>query len=930
MLVLLQAVRELREVNEGGQQSRAVGRLSTGAGILTPAPPETNPARFGDGMKTFPFLSINLPSGIPIRRLLLSPAETKHQEQRTKNSRHSIRRLLVGATIALSGSQAAAADSQPSASTEYQKLIRPFLEQHCVDCHDKEMAKGDLQLDSLAADFRDRKAAEVWTHVYNRMHDGEMPPKKKPQPEAAERDAVLRWLEGQIRANATRPSVIRRLNRIEYENTLRDLFDLPWLDVKELLPPDAESQGFDTVAEALDISYVQMARYLEAAEVALDRAIATSPEKPESKTARDWPQNMGWWWARAGIGAAVPLAENGPDPIWDKTTGKVQAGIDLKTLAPVKALGVFFHADPASPLNLESGKLHIRAAGVYRISLSAYAFDWEKGEVRSAKAAQPFQLTTATRSLGYFDAPADKPAVVTLTTWLNANESINFNPVSLHHGAGLKNGAADITRPGVALEWAEIEGPALSLSNGPLAGQWPPVSHQRLFGELPLEEWKKEWKTDRPPRRPGRPYTAVPREPLADAERLLRDFARRAFRRPATDDDLQPFLALARARLDANASFEEAMRAAYKAILCSPHFLLLRSEPGPPDNYALAARLSYFLWSSTPDDELLRLAADGSLRQPGVLRAQTERLLADPKARRFIENFTGQWLKLRDINATQPDRQLYPEPEFESDVASYAVDSMVEETRLFFAAMLRDDLSVTHVIDSDFAMLNEPLAKIYGIEGVTGAALRPVKLSPGSHRGGILTQAAILKTAANGTTTSPVTRGVWVTTRLLGRPVPPQPPNIPAIDPDVRGATTIREQLARHRSVESCATCHAKMDPPGFALESYDVVGGWRDHYRVLDGVRLNRKGPPVDASGETVKGEPFQDIEGLKHLLLADPDQLARNLAAKLLTYAAGAAPSGPDRFEIEDIVGRLRTKNYGLRSLVHEVVQSKAFRQE
>ncbi|MEA3207238.1 MAG: hypothetical protein QOE70_295 [Chthoniobacter sp.] len=835
----------------------------------------------------------------------------------------SIWRHLVGATIAIGVSQAAAADRQPSASDGYEKLIRPFLEEHCVDCHDKEMAKGDLQLDSLAADFRDRKAAEVWMHVYDRMRDGEMPPKKKAQPDAAERDAVLRWLAGQIRSNATRPSVIRRLNRIEYENTLRDLFDLPYLDVKELLPPDAESQGFDTVAEALDISYVQMARYLEAAEVALDRAIATSPEKPESKTARDWPQNMGWWWARAGIGAGVPLAENGPDPIWDKTTGKLQAGIDVKTLAPVKALGIFFHADPASPLSMETGKLRIRTPGVYRISLSAYAFDWEKGEVRPAKAARPFQLTTATRSLGFFDAPADKPAVVTLTTWLNLNESLNFNPVSLVHGAGLKNGAADITRPGVALEWVEFE--------GPLNAQWPPVGHQRLFGDLPLEEWKKEWGTDRPSRKQGgRLYTVVSREPVADAARLLRDFARRAFRRPATDDDLQPFLALARAKLDASASFEEAMRAAYKAILCSPHFLLLRSEPGPPDNYALAARLSYFLWSSTPDDDLLRLAADGSLRRPGVLRAQTERLLADPKARRFIENFTGQWLKLRDINATQPDRQLYPEPEFESDVASYAIDSMVEETRLFFAAMLHDDLSVANVIDSDFAMLNEPLAKIYGLEGVTGAALRPVKLSPGSHRGGILTQAAILKTAANGTTTSPVTRGVWVTTRLLGRPIPPQPPNIPNIDPDVRGATTIREQLAKHRSVESCATCHAKMDPPGFALESYDVVGAWRDQYRVLDGVRLNRKGPPVDPSGETVKGQPFQDIEAFKRILLAEPDQLARNLATKLLTYAAGTAPSGPDRFEVEDIVGRLRTRNYGLRSLVHEVVQSKAFRRE
>ena len=835
----------------------------------------------------------------------------------------SMGRFLATATLALNFSQAAPAASLPPASSGYQKIIRPFLEKHCTDCHDKDEAKGDLRLDSLANDFRDPKTVEAWTHVHDRLRDGEMPPQKKTQPDAAASRAVQTWLAEQIKANATRPSVIRRLNRIEYENTLRDLLDLPWLDVKVLLPADAESQGFDTVAEALDISYVQMARYLETAEVALELAVATTPEKPESKISRDWPQNMGWWWARAGIGAGVPLAENGPDPIWDNTTGKVRTGTDVKTLPPLKAIGVFFHADPASPLSMESGKLRIRMPGVYRISLSAYAFDWEKGEVRPAKTARPFQLTTATRSLGFFDAPANTPASVTLTTWLNSNESFNFNPVSLVHGAGLKNGAADITRPGVALEWAEIE--------GPIHDRWPPLSHQRLFGDLPLEEWKKEWKTDRPPyKRPGKLYTVVSLEPLADAERLLRDFAPRAFRRPAVDEEIQRYLSVVRTKLEANASFEEAMRTAYKAILCSPHFLFLHSEQGPPDSYALAARLSYFLWSSTPDDHLLRLAADGTLRHPEVLRAQTERMLADAKARRFIENFTGQWLKLRDINNTQPDRQLYPEAEFESDVASYAIDSMVEETRLFFGTMLRDDLSVTSVIDSDFTLLNEPLAKIYGIEGVSGAALRPVKLPPGSHRGGILTQAAILKTSANGTTTSPVTRGFWVTTRLLGRPVPPPPPNTPAIDPDVRGATTIREQLAKHRSVESCSSCHTQMDPPGFALESYDPVGGWRDHYRILEGTRLNRKGPPVDPSGETAKAQAFGDVDALKKILLSDPDQLARNLALKLLTYATGTAPSGSDRFEIEDCIGRLRATHYGLRSLVHEIVQSKAFKNE
>jgi hypothetical protein len=254
-------------------------------------------------------------------------------------------------------------------------------------------------------------------------------------------------------------------------------------------------------------------------------------------------------------------------------------------------------------------------------------------------------------------------------------------------------------------------------------------------------------------------------------------------------------------------------------------------------------------------------------------------------------------------------------------------ESMVEETRQFFTALLRDDLSVTNVIDSDFVVVNEPLAKLYGIPGVEGAALRPVKLPPGSHRGGILTQGAVLKVTANGTTTSPVVRGAWVMRRLLGKPPQPPPPNVPAIDPDVRGATTIREQLAKHRSQETCAACHAHIDPPGFALESYDVLGGWRDHYRT---VGAGAKPPPVDASGETADGRRFADVESFKKLVLAEPDQLARNLAAQLTVYAIGAPLTGPDRSEIDEIVVRLRAGNYGVRSLIHQVVQSKAFLQE
>ncbi|CAA9418501.1 MAG: FIG00928889: hypothetical protein, partial [uncultured Phycisphaerae bacterium] len=579
-------------------------------------------------------------------------------------------------------------------------------------------------------------------------------------------------------------------------------------------------------------------------------------------------------------------------------------------------------------LRLSDDTKDVPTAGLYRLSVSAYSFFWDKGAVLPAKATEAYSLAagtvlTGTRTLGYFDAPKDKPGVSTVVVWLEPADEIFFNPVTLGHGHGSERGAATMTHSGVAVEWLDVEGPILAA--------WPPPGRQLLYGGLPLVEWKPESNTPRP-RRPTDPHaplqTVAPADPRVDAERLLRAFMARACRRPMADDEVRPFLALFEAKLAEPTTFEEAIRTAYKGVLTSPQFLFLSHTPGQPDLYALASRLSYFLWSTMPDEELTRLAADGSLGKPEVLRAQTERLLNHPKARNFVDNFTGQWLKLRDINATQPDRQLYPEEAWEADVAAYTVDSMAEETRLFFDNMLRKDLGVSHVIDSPSSFLNEPLAKLYGIEGVQGAAMREVALPPAAGRGGIISQASALKVSANGTTTSPVLRGVWVATRLLGREISPPPPGTGGIEPDVRGATTIREQLALHSTDASCASCHVKMDPPGFALESFDVVGARRDKYRVLKDGGLNRDGPPVDASGQTADGTPFQDLAGLKAILLKDPDALARNLTAKLLTYATGRAPAGADRIEVDEIVARVRGAGYGVRSIIHEVVQSEMMR--
>jgi hypothetical protein len=396
-----------------------------------------------------------------------------------------------------------------------------------------------------------------------------------------------------------------------------------------------------------------------------------------------------------------------------------------------------------------------------------------------------------------------------------------------------------------------------------------------------------------------------------------------------SDAEVMKYVGLVQQRLEKKDCFELAMRHAYKATLTSTQFLFRKETPGRLDDLALATRLAFWLWNSPPDDELLQ----SKLRDPQVMHAQIERLLTDARRERFITDFLDQWLKLRDIDATDPDRALYPEFHL------YLKESMLAESRAFFRELIAKDLPAPNIVASDFAMLNQRLAEHYGIPGVTGPDIRRVLLPPGSHRGGFLTQGAVLKVTANGTVSSPVVRGVFVTERFLGQPVPPPPPGVSAIDPDTRGATTIREQLDKHRADASCAACHRKMDPPGFALESYDVIGGWRAQYRSLEkgtpvalkfpdgtGVRY-KAGPAVDPSGETAQGEPFADIAAFQELALAKPELIARAFVTQMLTYATGAEPSYSDRNEIERILSESEARKFGVRSLIHALAESRLF---
>ena len=416
--------------------------------------------------------------------------------------------------------------------------------------------------------------------------------------------------------------------------------------------------------------------------------------------------------------------------------------------------------------------------------------------------------------------------------------------------------------------------------------------------------------------------------------------------------------------LESGSTFTEAMIAGYSTVLCSPAFLCLEEKPGPLDDRALAERLAYFLWNSAPDEELRVLAARGELHQPEVLRAQTERLLNSQRSRRFVDAFLDYWLDLRKMNGNAPDAELYPDYYLDD----LLIESATEETQLFFAELLRANLPTRNIVASDFAMLNERLATHYGLfaEGkhvavaeadpghevdlppvehkplVEGVALRKVALPPESPRGGLLTQASVLKVTANGTTTSPVVRGAWVMERILGKRPPPPPASVPAVEPDIRGAATIREQLAKHRTLETCAACHAKIDPAGFALENFDVMGGWRDHYRALgDGRKeagFGKNGQPfafheaqvVDASGELPDGRKFQDIRDLKRLLLPDERQMARNLTQQLVVFATGAPVRFGDRPEIEQILDRAKDRIMVCARWCSELIQSELFRKQ
>ncbi len=842
-----------------------------------------------------------------------------------------------------------------------------FFETHCYDCHDKEVSKGGLDLTSFSRDLTEVNNFEKWLYAYDRIKLGEMPPKERKKPSEGEKSKGLNSLKSlllnaEAAIHSGKPKTkTRRLTRSEYENTIRDLFQMPGIALKEILPEDGSIHGYDKQSMALDLSHVNLSKYMEAADHVLDLAIATRPVAPVRQKRKISLANRGGFVAHIIMnGDGVLLRDMKPDPAFPPAGryNHVNQGAHEKfgSFRTGSTVGLFRHEDESvSPYFMEHVTLY---PGIYKVRTSLWSFQWEKGKVLPSRGTEAARLSVVRLTgdgrggghpsyvLGYFDAPSLKPQLHELKVWLNHNELIGFNAASLAPTANYnrKGRAMAFTGPGIAVDWLEVD--------GPIHQDWPPPSHKLLFGELPIVEFDKDKnpETVNPKRIKIKQlgagmnrrdaehgtWSVHSKSPVTDARTLLVRFLPKAFRRKVSDLEVEAYLLEFEKRMKARDSFESAMRWVYRAVLCSPDFLFHFENENQLSPRQLANRMSYFLWNSLPDERLVELSESTNFKDPNTLVKEVDRMLDDPKSERFVHDFLDQWLELRSIGRNDPDRKLYPE------FSPYLQDSMVQETRAFFRQMLEDDLNASHLIRSSFAMLNEKLANHYGISGVEGSVVRRVVLPPNHPRGPFLTHASVLKITANGTTTSPVPRGAFVMDKLLGNPIPPPPSNVPAIEPDVSGAKTIRQQLDLHRNQVACRGCHAKMDPPGFALESFDVIGGQRNRYRTIgNGDRPERGnidpfvglsfllGQKVESSGELLDGRKFSSTEEFQDLI-AEDDSLSLNLLNQLQTYSIGRGPFFSDREEQNEILSEVNAKNGGLRSLIKKLVCSTVFEQK
>lgn len=766
-----------------------------------------------------------------------------------------------------------------------------FTKQYCVKCHGANKQEADLRLDSNV------NSSESWLAIADRLASRDMPPSGEQQPSQLLREKIVELAKKMASQTATPGRVVlRRLNRTQYRNTLRDLLKIDTFveDPTEAFPADDESDGFDNLGESLQMSDFLMRQYLQVARASIAKATFEGERPaPQTYTLNDTKSRVHNWRgqkARHPNLDYVTLYESDERAPGDP---RGQSLINCRD-------GVTHDGWYEFTFVVESrgrGNLAERFSQDTRIDRPVYRpEDKHRFEFYLTKPRSQSQVQTRPRHLvGAWDLPDNQRMTIKQRVWLNKEWRVEI---------AFGNGYTGTTDPLLLVD---------------------PDFDMEAFQELPKRDQNSQYgptiierleKSDAPrilvheATEVGPHYDEWP----PDCHQIIHTgdllaFAERAFRRPVTDDALRPYLELASANSEGN-------RAAIAAILCSPRFLYFNEPEGPLDDFAIASRLSYFLWNTMPDNALFEAARAGNLRNGDAISQQLERMLADDRSNEFVHSFLWAWLKLKNTVVMAPDLMKFPEYH-----RNRINEAMLEETKAFFRYALAENLPLSVFIESDFTFANSNLARHYGLKANVESSVeyQKVSLDDQSHRGGLLGQTSVLTASANGVDTSPVVRGIWILDNLLGTPSPPPPPDVPVIEPDMRGALTIREMYAKHRMDDSCNLCHKKIDPLGFSLENFDATGVWRTKYE---------NGQAVDPSGELPDGSTFRDLNELRAILSRDMSLFSRSLTTKLLTYASGRSMTVGDRAEIDRIVAEIEQTNGGLRDLLHHVVQSSVFR--
>jgi len=763
----------------------------------------------------------------------------------------------------------------------FDQSVQPFFQTYCLRCHNAQKQEGEFRLDTLSRDFADQTITQRWSEVVFRMNSGEMPPKKEPQPKPKELGQAVDWLstritEGEAARMARRGPVAHyRLSREEYGHTVYDLFGVYFdVNMPGAFNEDPRWHGFERIGSLLTLSPSHVDRYFRAAETVLTRAFPDQ-ESPTQKSRRDAGTGQEKWLQEQGLAGPVRWA------IW-----------------------------PGHGQHLVSASV----PGLYRIRIQLSALPSFKGRLPHL-ALWHHQLKRSAVGMDV-DAPEDQPKVIEIETFLPEGQ---FNVMNESPGM-----LADGQTPSVTQ--FPFVNTKVSRPNRPTAYRLFNDEGQLIFPLLIVDWVETEGPIVLEADRKKREGLILTKDgDLAEARECLKRFAMRAWRRPVADAELDRYVKLVDSENAAGENFRSAYRAAMVAVLTSKNFYYL--EEGSPaqrratvNDWELASRLSYFLWSSLPDEELFSLAQQGTLHRPEVLRSQLMRMLADPKIKRFTESFPRQWLQLHRVGQFAPDASLYP------DYDKWLEQSLVLETTGFFGETFSKNLPLREFLVSDWTMLNPRLAMHYGLPRPTASALQRVPLRPEDHRGGLLTHASILSLTSDGTRHRPVHRGVWVSEAIFGRTPPPPPPNVEPLAPTPgdKPKATIRDQLEAHATHATCASCHQKIDPLGFAFDNYDAIGRWRSTEQVAGG---RGDDPPVNATGKLPDGRSYNGASEFKQLLAQDVDRFAEAFVEQLATYALRRVMTIDDAVQIKAIAAASKKEDYKLRAVIESFVLSELF---